>query len=123
MKNLFVLLFVFSLVYVGCKKTEQGPVELYGKWKLNEILADPGDGSGKYRKVTGEPKYLMINRSGKMSGDAINLKQFKVLDSVRMEVINTDYKEPVVYYYEVSESSLTLNPPCIEGCGYRFVRE
>ncbi|MBG6234050.1 hypothetical protein IWX76_000605 [Pedobacter sp. CAN_A7] len=123
MKKLCILLFVFSLVYLSCKKDEDAPGEIYGKWKLTETMNDPGDGSGKYIKVKGDPKYLTVDRSGKMSGDAVpDLHSLKIIDSVRIEVINSNAKEPLVYRYKVSASSLTLHPPCIEGCGIRFVR-
>ena len=117
-------MFVFSLVYLGCKKEEDGPGEVYGTWKLTETMNDPGDGSGKYKKVEGDLKYLTLERSGEISGDVLsNLERFNVLDSARIEFSTKTAKERVIYYYKVSANSLTLNPPCIEGCGLRFVRK
>ena len=128
MKKLLLLLSGYlvclSATLVSCKKEKDGPGELYGKWKLTETLQDPGDGSGKYIKVNGEAKYLTIDKSGKFQGNALpDLDNFKVLDSIRMEVTSKTYDKPLVYYYTISEKSLTLNPPCIEGCGYRFIRK
>ncbi|WP_316844089.1 hypothetical protein [Pedobacter psychrodurus] len=126
-KILLILLAAASISYVSCKKTtnnNDGPGEVYGKWKLTETMQDPGDGSGKYRKVTGAAKYLTLDKSGKFQGDALpDLFSFRILDSVKMEVYSNTYKMPQTYYYKVSAKSLQLNPPCIEGCGYRFVRE
>lgn len=130
-KILLLLLAITGLVYVSCKKTNKeidGPGEVYGKWKLIESMQDPGDGSGRYKKVTGTAKYLTISKSadkaGKFEGDALpDLFSFRILDSVKMEVSSNTYKMPLTYYYKVSAKSLQLNPPCIEGCGYRFVRE
>lgn len=69
------------------QKTYQTSGEVYGTWKLTEIWQDPGDGSGKYIKVTGHTKYLTLEQSGKIKGDAIpDLYVFKILDSVRMEI-------------------------------------
>ncbi len=130
-KILLLLLAITGLIYVSCKKTDKdidGPGEVYGKWKLIETLQDPGDGSGRYTKVTGQAKYLILTKSadkaGKFEGDAFSgLISFRILDSVKMEVLSNTYKMPLTYYYKVSAKSLELNPPCIEGCGYRFVRE
>jgi hypothetical protein len=126
-KILLILLATASIIYVSCKKTDNnndGPGEVYGKWKLTETMQDPGNGSGKYRKVSGDVKYLTLDKSGKFQGDALpDLFSFKILDSVKMEVFSNTYKMPLTYYYKVSAKSLQLNPPCIEGCGYRLVRE
>jgi hypothetical protein len=125
-KILLILLAAASIIYVSCKKTDNndGPGEVYGKWKLTETMQDPGDGSGKYIKVSGDAKYLTLNKSGKFEGDALpDLFSFRILDSVKMEVSSNTYKMPMTYYYKVSAKSLQLNPPCIEGCGYRFERQ
>ena len=126
-----LLLATICIIYVSCKKNtidNDGPGEVFGKWKLTETMFDPGDGSGKYKKVTGDAKYLTLEKSagkaGKFRGDAIpDLFSFRILDSVKMEVYSNTYKMPMIYRYKVSAKSLQLNPPCIEGCGYRFLRE
>lgn len=127
MKNLCILLLVFSVAIFACEKKDpgtDGPGEIYGRWKLRETLADPGDGSGKYEKVTGKTKYLVVDASGTMSGDALpDLQSFKILDSVRIEVFSKTYMKSLPYMYKVSAKTLTLNPPCFEGCGFRFVRD
>jgi len=130
-KRLLLLLAIACLLYVSCKKSDNnndGPGEVYGKWKLTETMFDIGNGNGKYTKVNGETKYLTLEKSadkaGKFKGDALpDLFSFRILDSVKMEVYSNTYKMPLTYYYKVSAKSLQLNPPCIEGCGYRFVRE
>ncbi|TCD07587.1 hypothetical protein EZ449_13685 [Pedobacter frigidisoli] len=128
MKRTSLVMLFISLMIFACKKNkdtvEDGPGEIYGRWKLTETLADPGDGSGRYMKVKGNPQYLNLERSGQMNGDALSdLQTFKILDSVTMEVYSKSYMRSIPYRYKVSARSLTLNPPCFEGCGYRFVRE
>jgi hypothetical protein len=130
MKQILLILAVVTII-VSCKKSDNNndsPGEVYGKWKLTETLFDIGNGQGKYTKVSGEAKYLKVeksgNQAGKFKGDAMpNLLSFKILDSVRMEVYGKTYQMPIVFRYQVSANSLELNPPCIEGCGYRFIRE
>ncbi|UKT62682.1 hypothetical protein [Pedobacter mucosus] len=118
------LIITLSIVYLSCKKTGDGIGEVYGTWKLTETLADPGDGSGKYMKVKGDSKYLVLNKSGSIEGDAIpDLLTFKIIDSVKMEVTSKNQTRPFTYYYKATAKTLTLNPPCIEGCGLRFIRK
>ncbi|QDW24197.1 hypothetical protein FFJ24_004925 [Pedobacter sp. KBS0701] len=131
MKKIVLVLFsIACIISVSCKKNNNGsnndgPGEVYGKWKLTEVMQDPGNGSiGKYQKVSGQPKYLTLEKSGKFEGDAIpELLTYKILDSVQMEVTNKNYNKTLIYGYKVSAKSLQINPPCFEGCGYRFVRE
>lgn len=130
MKQILLLLAIVTII-VSCKKSDNNndrPGEVYGKWKLTETLYDIGNGQGKYTKVTGEAKYIKVeksgNQAGKFKGDAMpNLLSFKILDSVRMEVYSSNYQMPTIFRYQVSANSLELNPPCIEGCGYRFSRD
>jgi len=123
-KALLLLLVMTGFVYSSCKKTDDGPGEIYGKWKLTETMNDPGDGSGKYMKVKGDAKYLILANSGQITGDAMpELMTFKIVDSNRLEISTRNYTMPYTYYYKVTTKTLTLNPPCIEGCGLRFSRQ
>lgn len=127
MKKFILPLIMIALFisYTSCKKNSvsDGPGEVYGKWKLTETLSDPGDGSGKYIKVK-EDKYLIMSRTGKMEGDALpDLSAFKILDSLTMEVTSKTYNRTLPYRYKATANTLTLNPPCFEGCGFRFIRQ
>jgi len=123
-RALLILLTISTIIYASCKKTIDGPGEIYGKWRLTETLNDPGDGSGRYEKVKGPAKYLTLDKAGRFEGDAVpELQTFKVLDSIRLEVTLTTLSKPITYYYKVSATTLILNPPCFEGCGLKFVRQ
>ena len=125
MKRLLLLLSIaISIIYISCDKDDnQGPVELYGKWKLLETLADPGDGSGKYIKTT-KDLYVTFDRSGKLEGDALpEAVSFKVLDSVSIKINSRERNHSITYGYKIEGSSLWLYPPCIEGCGLHFIRK
>lgn len=125
-KGLLLLFIATSGLFFSCKKDkkEPAPVEIYGKWKLIETMSDPGDGSGKYIKATGEPKYLSFNKDGKLEGNALSLETFRyrILDSTRVEILYYVYLPPKVFTYKLTDNTLELRPPCIEGCGLRFVR-
>ena len=124
MKKLLLLLsIVIGITYSSCKKNNDGLGEVYGKWKLVETLADPGDGSGKYIK-TKEDLSLVLTKSGKVEGDAmLNTESFKVLDSVSIEFKNSNPAQTITYRYKVTNNSLWLYPPCIEGCGFHYTRK
>jgi hypothetical protein len=122
-KTLIILFLIIAGLYFSCKKDDNGKGEIYGKWKLTETMADPGDGSGKYVKVTGSANYITFSTSGELSGKAIpEAASYKILDSVRIEIAYKDNPAPLVFWYKVTSNTLQLNPPCIEGCGLRFVR-
>jgi hypothetical protein len=125
MNKLFPAIFIaFTIGLVSCKKNDSGTGEVYGTWRLTETWADPGDGSGRYRKVKGPAKYITIDQSGKMEGDAMpEVLGYKILDSVRMEITSKDYPQPFIYRYKITANDLELNPPCIEGCGFKFKRK
>lgn len=113
-----------TFVYLGCKKSATSETEIYGKWKLIETLADPGDGSGKYMPVEGAAKYVLLEESGKISGEAFpEAISFRIVDSIRLEITFKDRKEPISYWYKHSGDILNINPPCIEACGNRFRRD
>ncbi|TCD00289.1 hypothetical protein EZ449_20785 [Pedobacter frigidisoli] len=123
-KALLLLVIVTGFLYSSCKKTDDGLGEIYGKWKLTETLNDPGDGSGKYMRVKGDSKNLTLLNTGQITGDAMpDLMTFRILDSTRLEISTRNYSMPLTYYYKVTAKTLTLNPPCIEGCGLKFIRQ
>ncbi|RQO74581.1 hypothetical protein DBR43_04115 [Pedobacter sp. KBW06] len=126
-KGLLLLFIAISALSFSCKKDKAAPrsLEIYGKWKLTETMTDPGDGSGKYMKATGEPKYLNFNKDGKLEGNALSFDTFryKILDSTKMEVLYNVYLPAQIFGYKLSEENLEIYPRCIEGCGLRFVRQ
>jgi len=121
-KILIALSIIIAGLYISCKKQDNRPGEIYGKWKLTETWVDPGDGSGRYSKVKGGAKYITIDQSGKIEGEAMpEVITYKILDSARIEITSKNYTEPLVFRYKVTAKTLELNPQCIEGCGFRFV--
>lgn len=113
---------------VKCENGKAVPLPYYntqaiiGTWKLTESLADPGDGSGKYKPVTGPTKYMTFDANGKVTGDANpNVTSYKILDYEKIE-FTTLQNSSITYRYKIIGNQLELNPPCIEGCGLKFIR-
>lgn len=112
----------FITLLSSCKKEDKGSTEIYGTWKLTEVWDDPGNGSGKYTKVKGKPRYIVIDTAGKLEGDAMpGIVGYKILDKERMEILSPVYTL-TVYQYKLTGNNLELNPPCDEGCGLKFKR-
>ena len=122
-KLALILLCITACFSISCKKQSNRENNIYGKWKLTEILADPGDGSGKYMPVKGAAKYVVLEESGKILGEAFpEATSFRIVDSIHLEITFKDRKEPVGFGFKLSGNMLTINPPCFEACGNRFVR-
>ncbi|RNL52125.1 hypothetical protein [Pedobacter jejuensis] len=123
MRKLFLALLLTTII-LSCKKNTEGSNEIYGKWKLTETLFDIGNGQGKYTKVTGPYKFIIFDKSGTVKGDVMpDITRFKLVDSVKIELISNNYIMPITHRYKVSGNKLEINPPCIEGCGLKFVRQ
>lgn len=123
-----------SLLLSSCKKTEDDPSSIVGSWKLVEVYADPGDGSGTFRKIDGE-KTLEFRSDGKAevhNGDFCRIN----LQSTNNEI--SDYsitngaggadmklifdKCEMGPSFSIRGDILTIYYQCIEGCGEKFVR-
>lgn len=137
MKRCFpVFAITLIVLFCSCKKsdvTSTDPFELAGTWKLTEIYADPGDGSGEFRKIEGK-KILEFTKEGKVkstNGDLclININSnanessnFKIkemysgLNKIIVEKCDTEIS------FEIKSDELTLYYNCFEGCGEKFKR-
>jgi hypothetical protein len=121
------LLIIISsiLAIASCGKGDAAGPGVLGKWIVTESYADPGDGSGTWKKH-GKPYdyYLFksdstveIGTEGKADKQTI---RFSVLDSNRVKFAFA--QNPLIYGYTLKNNRLTLHPPCIEGCGMRLER-
>ncbi len=127
MKTFISTLGIILFLCVSCEKDKSETAGLQGKWIVKKMLADPGDGSGRYQDVSGNT-YIDFRKDGDIKSNAafgLNmLKSYQVTDSV---TILFSFKEissqpKTKYRYKFSGDTLVLNPPCIEGCGIKLVR-
>ena len=123
MKKVFFLAAVICFV-TGCKKNIQ--VEnssLAGKWKLQEYLADPGDGSGTWQAADPlHPGYLEFKKDGTLifsPNNIYNSDHYQLTSDSTMIFLRGSDNFPMRYHF--SETLLTLYPPCIEPCGERYI--
>ncbi|KAA8486838.1 hypothetical protein BDE36_1088 [Arcticibacter tournemirensis] len=133
MKTLsYVLLTLISVITLSCERGD-GPdgldrTALLGKWRLSESLADPGDGSGRWKPVDEEysKKIVEFKRNGKLGGTAFgDLNQYVIKDSVTITFLKANKKEQE-YWYSIKDDTLAMGPTwpthCLEPCGMRFVK-
>lgn len=111
--------------------------ELVGVWRLVEQYADPGDGSGDFRKVDSDKTIEffddgIFSSNGNLcglditSGDLVygtyvikdSLNSFSVNNYLTPEDCNIlqDYK----VFVHMEGQSLILSYPCIEGCAQKY---
>lgn len=130
----FLLTFLLTAV-LSCNNEDKNPAQnsgLSGKWKMIEILADPGDGSGTFRPVKDEASSTL---EFKANGDFKETKgiihssvnpynTYKMLDDNRLELsIKNDTKTPPIIWYvaELTPTTLEISYGCIEPCRAKFI--
>lgn len=128
MKNItFALLLLMAVIITaGCssQNTKVASPTLVGKWQLTETLSDPGDGSGKWMPAEKDSKQLVeFGKDGSVSGNAMpETSHYTITDSIHLALTQQGNTAPITYRYKVAQNTLTLNPPCREACGMRYIR-
>ncbi|MEC3881619.1 hypothetical protein [Parapedobacter sp. 10938] len=123
-----LLAILVTALTLSCSKTSS---ELVGKWRLVELLADPGDGSGKFRPVSSK-KVLEFYSDGtlKSNGEICFMNQesntpttgtYSMTDST---IAGEKCKDsPHKITFEKKGTTLILNFPCIEPCRAKYRKE
>lgn len=128
----YVFLTLVSVLTLSCEQGDDperlDKSALVGTWRLSETLADPGDGSGRWRPVSeeGGEKIVEFKQDGKLGGTAFHdFKQYVIKDSITV-TFSKENKEIQNYSYKIDDGTLTMSPAgpiqCIEACGIRFVK-
>ena len=125
-----LLLLTLIVLSSACSKEVPDPTNtvLTGKWKLAETLADPGDGSGKWKKVSGGTnRYIEFKANGELSGNvAGDFTTYALTDSSMLTFSQRDDATIQKYFYQLKDGYLQLSPAgpiwCIEGCGSRYIK-
>jgi len=128
MKKALLLLLVPALT-LSCTKTNS---ELVGKWRLVEILADPGDGSGVFHPVSSK-KVLEFYSDGTLKSngaicfmgvesDVPSTGTYSLADST---ILGEKCKDnPRKITFEKKGTTLILNfPQCFEPCRAKYRKD
>ncbi len=125
MKRLILCILLLSSL-LACKKNEQ-ETELVGKYKLSEVLSDPGDGSGTFQPVNSNKTIEFFENSTIEAVGAVcslNAEDetevsgtYSLIDSV----IHTT--SCTTLGFELNCNELIICIPCIEPCKVKYIRE
>lgn len=123
MKTIFALLLCCSVALLSCSKSEVktfNKAALPGTWKLVEMLADPGDGSGTWQPATA-PLELTFTTTNSIEGNAFpQARRYEILNDSTIRFVYSD-ETFIIYNYTLTESTLSLSGGgCIEACGLKF---
>lgn len=131
MKLKKIIIVVLFLSYISCSKNEiEVPKNnLIGTWKLAEVLADPGDGSGIFNPVNSN-KNLIFQTDGTLTsnGEICNMSiqsntnstgTFSVTNSTinAINCPNSNIK------YVMNGNTLILTYFCIEPCKSKYIKQ
>lgn len=124
MKTIPLALFL-AVTFFSCSKKDEKRIdsELVGVWKLTEVLADPGDGSGTYHSVNSN-KTIEFHSDGTLTsnGDICNMSGTYLLTDSTINASNCSNSTFKIRFTKVG-STLILNYPCIEPCGEKYVKK
>ena len=130
MKRIFLYI-VLAVSIISCSKDNTSyEAELIGQWKLIEIYADPGDGSGTFQTVESDKivefrKYGTVLSNGSicmLSTESNNATSgtFSLSEST---ISSPDCIETELgIYFELINSRLILRYPCFEACEEKYVK-
>ena len=126
MKQVFLFsLGVLVLTINSCEEDEEP--ELVNRWKLIEILADPGDGSGQFEPVESD-KTIEFFADGTYSSnsslcymnspvDTTTTGTYSSIDSTISAYCGI---APTLLNYEMVGANLVINYPCFEACREKY---
>lgn len=130
MKAKIVALAVLVLLVISCSNIEEVTSNnlLIGTWKLTEILADPGDGSGTFNSVTSN-KNLIFSSGGNLSSNGTicdmsigtNISSTGTYSEANATINSTNCPNNTITY-ELNGNTLILIYPYIELCKAKYTR-
>ncbi len=122
----FVLFLTIIVLFAYCDQAQEEENEgITGIWRLTEVLADPGDGSGVFREVESGKEITFyedgtVKSNGqlcRMSDDDTNPTEgyYSLEDST---IISGD----CTLQFKIESGILIIHYPCIEPCGEKYVK-
>lgn len=132
MKRILIALISLGILY-SCNNDDDdnSNIELTGNWKLIEILADPGDGSGTFSALQSDKIITfenggIITSNGNLCDMSINSdnQTSGTYSNSEMTFNSTDCNNPDYdFTFEQSGNVLIINYPCIEACQAKYIKE
>jgi hypothetical protein len=133
MKISTILIFSF-LVLLSCEDKQIEPTNFQGNWKLSEVLADPGDGSGTFQPVDNDDTILLFenltfttnfNLCSQMSQSQAKSGEYDTTNMVFIvDDCNLSNGSKTKYSFELNDLNqlILYYPMCIEPCASKFIK-
>ena len=132
MKKIILILATIGILFSCIKDDETNSnTELIGNWKLIEVLADPGDGSGTFSSVESD-KIISFENNGiitsngrlcdiSISSDNPTTGTYSISDFTfsSSDCPNPDYD----YAFEQNGNILIISYSCIEPCRAKYQKQ
>lgn len=125
-----ILIILITGIILSCNKSDESSnlSVLEGRWKLIEILADPGNGSGVFQSVTSN-KNLVFDNNGNVTSNGFICDMSIGTNSsstgtysLASGTINSSSCSNINIQFEINNSTLILTYPCIEPCKSKYIR-
>jgi hypothetical protein len=127
----FFIMFCVLFLFNSCSKCDDVIIEgseIIGKWKLTQILIDPGDGSGEFVDYIGDTRTVEFRSNGIIfSNYSLCTPTLDLLNSISHFSIDTKtiipdncYNGEFVIHYQKEGDNLVLYYPCDESCLFKF---
>lgn len=129
MKKSILIILIIGII-LSCNKSDESSnlSVLEGRWKLIEILADPGNGSGVFQSVTSN-KNLVFDNNGNVTSNGFICDMSIGTNSsstgtysLASGTINSSSCSNLNIQFEINNSTLILTYPCIEPCKSKYIR-
>ena len=132
MEKLVALFIIITLLFNSCSNDNSENIDLIGKWRLIEVLADPGDGSGVFRSVNSS-KTLEFFADGtvKSNGSLCYMNTGTQQEGEGTYSLEKGLIRPknctinginVTISYKIEGPDLILSYFCIEPCREKFIK-
>ena len=130
----FTFLFVSLFILFSCSKDNDDSIstepELIGNWKLIEVYADPGDGSGDFSAVDSN-KTVSFGTDNIISSNGNLCFMSNESDSPSEGIYSEEEQTfsiadcgivPFSSSFQIVGSNLIIYFPCIEACQEKYVK-
>jgi len=94
---------------------------LLGKWQMTEQFIDIGDGNGKWQKENPSDPSTLEFTENKIIRNARDTFSYIWNDNASYYQLLKN-GDSVSFTYEFHADTLQIKPPCIEGCGEKYIR-
>jgi hypothetical protein len=127
-----IILIVFSsiLLVFSCTKQESTDSDILGRWRLTEVLLDPGDGSGTFQSVSSD-KIIEFHSDGTVTSNGeicymsidSNSPSNGTYSISKSTIYSSNCSSEGIKYQRTGTTIVLSYPNCDEPCATKFIKE